>query len=157
MKVVMLAAGLGSRLGQASAEIGPKVLMQFGGKSLLERHIDICKAQGISELVLGVGFQHAKIQHEIERLGAESFVRTFFNKDFEQGNIVLCQYFAMSFVAASLLFSWTPTFYMTKVCWKVLSNLSIPIVYFSTDLLNLPTSQLKYVYVKVTSSSFVNG
>ena len=84
MKVVMLAAGLGSRLGQASAEIGPKVLMQFGGKSLLERHIDICKAQGISELVLGVGFQHDKIQHEIERLGAESFVRTLFNKDFEQ-------------------------------------------------------------------------
>ena len=88
MKVVMLAAGLGSRLGQASAEIGPKVLMQFGGKSLLERHIDICKAQGISELVLGVGFQHDKIQHEIERLGAESFVRTLFNKDFEQGNII---------------------------------------------------------------------
>ena len=37
MKVVMLAAGLGSRLGQPSAEIGPKVLMQFGGKSLLEK------------------------------------------------------------------------------------------------------------------------
>ena len=76
MKVIMLAAGLGSRLGQTSAEIGPKVLMQFGGKSLLERHIDIFKAQGVSELVLGVGFQHDKIQHEIERLEAESFVRT---------------------------------------------------------------------------------
>ena len=46
MKVVMLAAGLGSRLGQTSAEIGPKVLMQFGGKSLLERHIDICQGAG---------------------------------------------------------------------------------------------------------------
>ena len=88
MKVIMLAAGLGSRLGQTSAEIGPKVLMQFGGKSLLERHIDIFKAQGISELVLGVGFQHDKIQHEIERLEVESFVRTLFNQDFEEGNII---------------------------------------------------------------------
>ena len=88
MKVVMLAAGVGSRLGQKTAEIGPKVLMRFGGKSLLERHIDIFQAQGISELVLGVGFQHEKIQQEIEKLGAGSFVRTFLNKDFERGNIV---------------------------------------------------------------------
>ena len=73
MKVIMLAAGLGSRLGQTSAEIGPKVLMQFGGKSLLERHIDICKAQGISELVLGVGFQHDKIQHEMDLIESEKF------------------------------------------------------------------------------------
>jgi choline kinase len=88
MKVVMLAAGHGSRLGQTGTEIGPKILMHFGGKSLLERHIDIFKSQGVSGLVLGVGFQHDKIQYEIEKLGAESFVRTFFNKDFEEGNII---------------------------------------------------------------------
>jgi choline kinase len=99
MKVIMLAAGLGSRLGQTSAEIGPKVLMQFGGKSLLERHIDIFKAQGISELVLGVGFQHDKIQHEIERLEAESLIRTL-----KRGISLRCHYFAMSSVAASPLF-----------------------------------------------------
>jgi len=157
MKVVMLAAGLGSRLGQTSAEIGPKVLMQFGGKSLLERHIDICKAQGISELVLGVGFQHDKIQHEIERLGAESFFERCSMRTLNRGISLLCQYFAMSSVAASLLFLWTQTFYMMKVYWSASLNLNIPIVYFSTDLLNLTMSQSKYVYVKATSSSFVNG
>lgn len=88
MKVVMLAAGIGSRLGQTGAETGPKVLLRFGGKSLLERHIDIFRAQGIGELVLGVGFHHDKIQQEIERLGAESFARTVLNEDYEQGNIV---------------------------------------------------------------------
>ncbi len=88
MKVVMLAAGIGSRLGQKAAETGPKVLLRFDGKSLLERHIDIFRAQGISELVIGVGFHHDQIQQEIEALGATGFVRTVLNEDYELGNIV---------------------------------------------------------------------
>ena len=88
MKVVMLAAGTGSRLGQEKSEIGPKVLLRIGGKSLLERHITIFQAQGISELVIGVGFHHEQIRQEIERLGAQSFVRTVLNEKYEQGNIV---------------------------------------------------------------------
>lgn len=88
MKVVMLAAGIGTRLGPTTAETVPKVLLRFGGKSLLERHIDIFRRQEISELVLGVGFHHDEIQQEIETLGAQSFARTVFNKDYDQGNIV---------------------------------------------------------------------
>jgi len=88
MKVVMLAAGVGSRLGQTNAETAPKVLLRFDGKTLLERHIDIFRRQGISELVLGVGFHHDEIQLEIEMLGAQDFARTVLNKDYEEGNIV---------------------------------------------------------------------
>ena len=88
MKVVMLAAGIGARLGHTTAETVPKVLLRFDGKSLLERHIDIFRRQEISELVLGVGFHHDDIQREIETLGAQSFARTVFNKDYDQGNIV---------------------------------------------------------------------
>lgn len=88
MKVVMLAAGIGTRLGQTTEETVPKVLLRFGGKTLLERHIEIFRRQGITELVLGVGFHHDEIQQEIEALGAQSFARTVLNKDFEQGNIV---------------------------------------------------------------------
>ena len=88
MKVVMLAAGIGARLGHTTAETVPKVLLRFDGKSLLERHIDIFRRQEISELVLGVGFHHDDIQREIETLGARSFARTVFNKDYDQGNIV---------------------------------------------------------------------
>jgi len=84
----MLAAGIGTRLGQTTAETVPKVLLRFGGKTLLARHIEIFRRQGITELVLGVGFHHDEIQREIETLGAQSFARTVFNKDYEQGNIV---------------------------------------------------------------------
>lgn len=88
MKVVMLAAGIGARLGYTNRESPPKVLLRFGGKSLLEYHIDIFKRHGIDELVLGIGFHHEDIDREIEKLGAGDFVRTIFNKDYDQGNIV---------------------------------------------------------------------
>jgi choline kinase len=88
MKVVMLAAGIGTRLGPTTAESVPKVLLRFGGKSLLERHIDIFHRLNISELILGVGFHHDEIQQEIDALGAQGFARTVFNKDYDQGNIV---------------------------------------------------------------------
>ena len=84
----MLAAGIGSRLGFPAAEHPPKVLLRFGGKSLLQNHIEILKRRGIDELVLGVGYRHQDIEREIDALRARNFVRTVFNEDYEEGNIV---------------------------------------------------------------------
>ena len=88
MKVVMLAAGIGARLQDLESKPPPKILLRFGDKSLLQYHIEIFKRLGIDELVLGVGYQHQDIQQEIAVLGAEDFVRTVFNKDFQEGNII---------------------------------------------------------------------
>ncbi len=88
MKAVMLAAGIGARLGGSGARNAPKVLLRFGGRSLLQRHIDSLKRHGIEELVLGVGFNREEIEQEVAALGAEGFVRTVFNPDYEAGSIV---------------------------------------------------------------------
>jgi choline kinase len=88
MKAVMLAAGVGARLGPAFMEHPPKVLLRFGGKSLLQRHIEILRRHGISELVLGVGYHQEEIEQEIADLCAGDFVRTVFNEDYDEGNIV---------------------------------------------------------------------
>ena len=88
MKAVMLAAGIGARLGSNVTKPPPKVLLRFGGKSLLEYHLEILRQQGISELVLGVGYNHQDIEREIMALGARDFVRTVFNEDYLEGNIV---------------------------------------------------------------------
>jgi len=84
----MLAAGIGARLGRAAARHPPKILLRFGGKSLLQRHIEILRRHGIDELVLGVGYRHRDIERQIAALGAQDYVRTVFNEDFEEGNIV---------------------------------------------------------------------
>jgi len=88
MKAVMLAAGVGARLGITATEHPPKVLLRFGGKSLLQFHIEALKRLDIDELVLGVGYHHDDIDREITALGARGFVRTVFNERYEQGNIV---------------------------------------------------------------------
>ncbi|MFV2092147.1 MAG: NTP transferase domain-containing protein [Hyphomicrobiales bacterium] len=88
MKVIMLAAGVGARLGKTDTGHPPKILLRFAGKTLLQYHIEILKAQGIDELVLGVGYHRQDIEHEITALGARDFVRTVFNKDYQEGNIV---------------------------------------------------------------------
>ncbi len=88
MKVVMLAAGIGARLGFTTTKPPPKVLLRFGGKSLLQFHIENLKRHGIDELVLGVGYHHQDIERHIAALGAQDFVRTVFNEDYEKGNIV---------------------------------------------------------------------
>lgn len=84
----MLAAGTGSRLGFAGTNHPAKVLLRFGGKSLLQYHIEILKRHGIDNLVLGVGYHHQDIDREIAALGAQDFVRTVFNENYEEGNIV---------------------------------------------------------------------
>jgi|TARA_B100002003_G_C14079043_1_gene519123 choline kinase len=84
----MLAAGIGARLGVGATKDPPKALLRFGDKSLLQFHIEILKRQGIDELALGVGYHHQDIEREIVALGAQDYVRTVFNEDYEEGNIV---------------------------------------------------------------------
>lgn len=88
MKAVMLAAGVGARLADSPAKNSPKILLNIGGKSLLQRHIEILKKHGIDELVIGVGHQHQEIEQKIVALGAQNYVRTVYNEHFEEGSIV---------------------------------------------------------------------
>ncbi len=88
MKAVMLAAGTGVRLGPAATEHPPKVLLRFGGRSLLQRHIEILRRHGVEELVLGVGYHQEEIVQEIANLRAGDFVSTVFNENYDEGNIV---------------------------------------------------------------------
>ena len=88
MKVVMLAAGTGSRLERRTSEDSPKILLRFNGKSLLQHHIEILRAHGVTELVIGVGHRRQEIEGQIAALGEQEFVRTVFNKEFAEGSVV---------------------------------------------------------------------
>lgn len=77
----MLAAGVGERLG-GGTDHPPKALLRFGGKSLLERHVEILRHVGVDELVVAVGYRAELIHDEIAALGAGDFVRTVLNPDY---------------------------------------------------------------------------
>ena len=84
----MLAAGVGRRLYGDDDTQPPKALLRFGGKSLLHRHIEVLRDNGVEELVLVVGYRREEILAEVNVLGAGGFVRTVYNPDFDGGPVI---------------------------------------------------------------------
>ena len=85
MKALMLAAGLGRRLyGDENQEL-PKALLQFGGQTLIERHIIILQACGVDELNLIVGHRKDDLLSEVKRVAPDGFVRSFYNPRYREG------------------------------------------------------------------------
>ena len=87
MKAVILAAGIGMRLG-GGAGAPPKCLLEFGGKSLLLRHLRILESVGVSRVAIGVGYEAGMVETELARYEGAMDVVTVFNPDYRQGNIV---------------------------------------------------------------------
>ncbi len=69
----MLAAGIGTRLGNSRTLNLPNILLRFDDRSQLQRYIFTLKRRGIEELVLGVGFNRDGIDCsvDVERTNAE--------------------------------------------------------------------------------------
>ena len=87
MHAIILAAGLGWRLGGGEGQL-PKCLLEFGGRSLLHRHLDALRDAGITEVSIGVGYRADAIEREIARVAVGMSVNVVFNPDFRDGNIV---------------------------------------------------------------------
>jgi choline kinase len=87
MRALILAAGIGRRLTGDAGPIGPKALLQFAGKSLLERHLEILTNCGIADVTLIVGHGAEAIEKELRRLGRADVKREF-NPRFAEGSIV---------------------------------------------------------------------
>lgn len=82
----MLAAGRGRRLGPDAPE-RPKVLLPFGGRTLLERHLERLDRAGAGPVTVVVGYRAEQIAAELRRLG-RSDVRLVENPDWSEGSVV---------------------------------------------------------------------
>lgn len=87
MKALILAAGMGMRLDGGAGQ-PPKCLLEFGEKTLLRRHLEILERVGVGEVVIGIGYESEMICEELRHYDGAMRVRTVFNPDFHQGNIV---------------------------------------------------------------------
>ena len=88
MKAIMLAAGVGQRLfGEDDSQL-PKALLRFEGKTLLHRHMEILRANGVDELVMVVGYRKEDLAAEVAAVGAADYVRTIVNPEFRGGPMI---------------------------------------------------------------------
>jgi choline kinase len=83
---VLLAAGVGRRLGQGDPR--PKVLLEFGGRTLLERHCDALTQAGVGELSIVVGFEAEQIRAAVAALASPLSIRLIENPRFTEGSVV---------------------------------------------------------------------
>ena len=78
MKAIILSAGQGSRLGHLVDE-KPKCLIEFNGRTLLDRQLDTLDACGVHEAVVVTGFHDELVNEAIARRSGGPEVRTIFN------------------------------------------------------------------------------
>ena len=88
MHAIILAAGHGSRLADHNPEGHPKCLMEFGGRSLLARHMEILSQLGLSRVDLVIGYEADRIIDHVGRLSARPDVAFHFNPRYEQGSVL---------------------------------------------------------------------
>jgi choline kinase len=88
MRAIILAAGRGLRLQQADDRQMPKCPLQFGGMSLLERHLRMLKNAGVDEVGLALGYRHERVEAELDRLRWQPRPEIVLNPRFELGSVL---------------------------------------------------------------------
>jgi len=88
MRAIILAAGRGLRLQQADDRQLPKCLLQFGGMSLLERHLRMLKIAGVDDVVLALGYRHDRVEAELDRLHWTPRPEIVLNSRYELGSVL---------------------------------------------------------------------
>ena len=78
MKAIILSAGQGSRLGHLVDQV-PKCLIDFNGRSLLDRQLDTLKANGVHDAVVVTGFHDDRVEEALAKRSGGQKVRTIFN------------------------------------------------------------------------------
>jgi choline kinase len=88
MHAIILAAGRGARLAKHNPGGYPKCLMEFGGRSLLARHLDLLYGFGVRNADLVVGYEADRIIDHVATLRTRPDVAFHFNPRYEQGSVL---------------------------------------------------------------------
>jgi choline kinase len=78
MKAIILSAGQGSRLGHM-VDDKPKCLIDFNGRTLLDRQLDTLEANGVHEAVVVTGFHDELVNQAVAARTGGPKVRTIYN------------------------------------------------------------------------------
>jgi choline kinase len=87
MKAIILAAGVGKRLGKQGEGL-PKCAISIGSRPLLLRMLSSLDKLGIKDVIVVVGHQKEKIAQLVQDNSNASSVRLRMNPDYKKGSIV---------------------------------------------------------------------
>jgi len=102
MKAIILSAGQGSRLGHL-VDDRPKCLIDFGGRTLLDRQLDTLAANGIDDVVVVTGFRDDQIEAAISARTGGPKIRTIYNPFYKVADNLGSLYIARAELAGDCL------------------------------------------------------
>lgn len=88
MHAIILAAGRGARLAEFNPDGRPKCLLEFGGRSLLARQLDILFQLGVKRVTLVVGYEADLIIDHVGTLASRPEVAFVYNPAYEKGSVL---------------------------------------------------------------------
>jgi choline kinase len=121
MKAIILSAGQGSRLGRLT-EDRPKCLIDFGGKTLLDRQLDTLAANGVEEAAVVTGFRDDQIEAALARRRGGPRVQTIYNPFYKVADNTGSLYMARLELAGDCLVWNGDTLVSNGLMAKVLAN-----------------------------------
>ena len=112
-KVLILAAGLGSRLKKHTENL-PKCMLDFGGKTLLERQLDAYKKCGVKDISLIRGYKKDKINYK--------GLKYFENTDYRNNNILNSIFYAEKIINGNIIISYSDILFEPVVVQRTLES-----------------------------------
>jgi choline kinase len=121
-KAIILSAGQGSRLGHLTDD-KPKCLIEFNGRSLLDRQLDALAANGVEEAVVVTGFRDDQIEAALKRRGEVGpRVRTVYNPFYKVADNLGSLFVAKEEIAGDLLVWNGDTLVSNELMARVVGN-----------------------------------
>ena len=124
MKAIILSAGQGSRLGHVTDD-RPKCLIEFAGRTLLDRQLDTLAANGIAEAVVVTGFHDELVNAAVERrrqAGEGPAVQTVFNPFYKVADNLGSLFIAREAIAGDVLVWNGDTLVSSALMARVIAN-----------------------------------
>ena len=119
-KALIIAAGLGSRLKKHTENL-PKCMLDFGGKTLLQRQLDAYKKNSITDISVIRGYKKEKIKYK--------GLKYFENTDYKNNNILNSIFYAEDFLNGNIIISYSDILFDSTVVKRLLkSNHDISVV-----------------------------
>ena len=120
IKALIIAAGLGSRLKKHTENL-PKCMLDFGGKTLLQRQLEAYNKNNITDISLIRGYKKEKINYK--------GLRYFENKDYKNNNILNSIFYAEKIINGNIIISYSDILFDPTVVQRTIkSNHDISVV-----------------------------
>lgn len=113
MKAIILAAGMGTRLGKYTKNL-PKGMLMFNGETLIEKQIETLKEAGINDIIIIKGYMPEKINYE--------GIKYYENKDYSSTNMVESLFCAENELNDDLIVCYSDIIYNKEIIEKIIES-----------------------------------